>query len=155
VLEGARELRAMLGDRRGRGLILTGLAIVEIVVGVYDRADAHLTEACDVFRRAGDRWALASTLWRAADLAIVRGNIDDAEAALTEAYTVIRATHRERWIANTLLGLAEVATLRDDPSRAAEILQEARERYAVGRDPAGVENVEQRMRELQILRKER
>ncbi len=154
-LERALELRAKLGDRRGRGLIVAGLALVEIAVGVYDRADAHLTEACDVFRRAGDRWALASTLWRAADLAIVRGNIDDAEAALREAYTVIRATHRERWIANTLLGLAEVATLRDDPSRAAEILQEARERYAVGRDAAGVENVEQRMRELQILRKER
>ena len=85
----------------------------------------------------------------------MRGDIDDAEAALTEAYTVIRATHRERWIANTLLGLAEVATLRDDPSRAADMLQEARERYAASRDAAGVENVEQRMRELQILRKER
>ena len=57
---------------RGRGRVLTGLALVEIAVGVFDRAGAHVTEACELFRRAGDRWALASTLWRAADLAFVR-----------------------------------------------------------------------------------
>ena len=34
---------------------------------------SYLAEACDIFRRAGDRWGLASTLWRAADLAFARG----------------------------------------------------------------------------------
>jgi|SRR5579884_321468 len=154
-LERALELRARLGDRRGRGLVLAGLALVEIGTGSFDRADTHLGEACDLFRRAGDRWALTSTLWRTADLALARGNVDDAEAALTEAYAVIHATQRDRWLANTLLGLAEISTLRNEPARAAEILEKAREHYAARRDAAGVENVEQRLHELQILRKER
>src|SRR5262245_37030496 len=152
-LERALELRGNIGDRRGRGLVLAGLALVEIVAGAYDRADAQLSGACDVFRRPGDRWALSSTLWRAADLAIARGNVDDADAALTEAYTVLQTTQRERWLANTLIGLAEVATLRGNPARAAEILDEARERFAARRDAVGVANVDERLRELQIRRK--
>ena len=56
---------------RGRGRVLTGLALVEIAVGVFDRAGAHVTEACELFRRAG-AVGVASTLWRAADLAFVR-----------------------------------------------------------------------------------
>ena len=154
-LERALELRAGLGDRRGRGLVLAGLALTEIVAGLYDRAETHLSEACDVFRRAGDRWALSSTLWRSADLAIVRGNLDDAEAALTEAYAVLQTTQRERWLANTLLGLAEIANLRGDQARAAKFLEEAGERYAARRDAAGIGNVIDQLRELQIGRKER
>ena len=81
-LERALELRAGLSDRRGRGLVLSGLGLVETIAGDYARAERDLAEARDIFRRAGDRWGLASTLWRTADLAIVRGRLDDAEAAL-------------------------------------------------------------------------
>ena len=68
------------------------------------RCRAISAEARDIFRRAGDRWGLASTLWRTADLALARGSLDDAEAALHEAHAVLRETQRERWIANTFVG---------------------------------------------------
>ena len=56
------------------------------------RADRHLGEARDIFRRAGDRWGVASSLWRTADLAFARDDLDDAEAALEEARAVLGAT---------------------------------------------------------------
>ena len=66
-LERALDLRAGLSDRRGRGLILSGLGLVETTMGDFDAAERHLAEARDIFRRAGDRWGLASMLWRTAD----------------------------------------------------------------------------------------
>ena len=130
-LQGALELRTRLRDRRGRGLALSGLGLIETTAGDHDAAERYLAEARDIFRRAGDRWGIASTLWRTADLAIARGELDDAEAALHEAHAVLRETQRERWIANTLTGLAEVAVLRGDVERAAVLLADARDRYAV------------------------
>ena len=94
--------------------MLAGLGLIDTTAGDYRGAERHLAEARDIFRRAGDRWGLASTLWRTADLAFARGSLDDAEAALLEARAVLGATQRERWIANTLAGLAEVALLRGD-----------------------------------------
>ena len=109
-LEAALELRAALSDRRGRGLVLVGARPRSRPRrGDFDEAEDHLAEAHDIFRRAGDRWGLASTLWRVADLALARGRLDDAEAALEEALSVLGATQRQRWIASTLAGLAEVA----------------------------------------------
>ena len=101
-----------------------------------------------MFRRAGDRWGLASSLWRTADLAFARGNVDDAEAALLEARAVVGATGRERWIANTLAGLAEVAVLRGDGARATALLIEARDRYRVRDDALGAADAEERLRSL-------
>ena len=71
--EAALELRRSLDDRRGVGLALSGLGRVETAAGDHDAAERHLAEARDLFRRAGDRWGLASTLWRTADLAFARG----------------------------------------------------------------------------------
>ena len=88
-LEAALELRARLSDRRGLGLILSGLGLIDTIAGDYAGAERHLAEARDMFRRAGDRWGLASTLWRIADLAFARGRLDDAEAALEEANSVL------------------------------------------------------------------
>ena len=101
-----------------------------------------------MFRRAGDRWGLASSLWRTADLAFAQGSLEDAEAALLEAHEVVRETGRERWIANTLAGLAEVALLRGDLQRALELFTEARDHYAARDDAPGVADVEERLRAL-------
>ena len=106
------------------------------------------SEARDIFRRAGDRWGLASTLWRIADLAIERGRLDEAEAALQEARTVLAPTQRERWIASTIAGLAEVSSLRGDAERAAELLADARRRYAAGGDAVGLANIDERLGRL-------
>ena len=59
-----------------------------------------------------------------------------------------RRTQRERWIANTLAGLAEVALLRGDLERAAALLGDARERYALRDDALGVADVEKRLAAL-------
>src|SRR5207302_365542 len=141
-------LRAALNDRRGRGLVLSGLGHVATIAGNYDSAERDLTEARDIFRRAGDRWGFASTLWRTADLAFARGNLDDAEAALEEARSVLRETQRERWLASTLAGLAEVALLRGDTERAAALLTEARDRYAARDDDLGVASIDEQLRGL-------
>jgi len=128
--------------------VLAGLGLIDTTAGEYRSAERHLAEARDVFRRAGDRWGLASTLWRTADLAFARGELDDAEAALLEARTVLGPTQRERWIANTLAGLAEVALLRGDEIRAAALLADARDRYAARDDALGVADAEERLSDL-------
>jgi predicted ATPase len=147
-LQGALELRTRLGDRRGRGLALSGLGLIETTTGEHDAAEQYLAEARDIFRRAGDRWGIASTLWRTADLAIARNELDDAQAALEEAHAVVRETQRERWIANTLTGLAEVAMLRGDVEGAAVLLADARDRYAARDDALGVASVDERLAQL-------
>ena len=147
-LQGALELRTRLRDRRGRGLALSGLGLIETAAGDLDAAEHHIAEARDIFRRSGDRWGIASTLWRTADLAIERDELDDAEAALEEAHAVLRETQRERWIANTLTGLAEVAVLRGDVERAEVLLADARDRYAVRDDAFGVASVDRRLAQL-------
>jgi ATP/maltotriose-dependent transcriptional regulator MalT len=104
-----------------------------------------------MFRRAGDRWGLASALWRTADLAFAQESPDDAEVALQEARSVLEMTQRPRWIANTLVGLAEVAILRGDAERAFALLSEARERYVTREDAASVTEVEERLAALSTV----
>jgi predicted ATPase len=141
----ALDLRTELNDRRGRALVLSGLGHVALVAGDYDDAERDLAEALDIFRRAGDRWGIASTLWRTADLAVARGELADAEAALEEAGAVLKETQRERWLANTAAGLAEIALLRGDTDRAAELLADARGRYAARDDELGVAAVDEQV----------
>jgi ATP/maltotriose-dependent transcriptional regulator MalT len=134
-----------LNDRRGLGLVLSGLGLMDTTAGDQESAERHLAEARDIFRRAVDRWGLASTLWRTADLALERGRLDDAEAALEEARSVLGETQRERWIAQTVAGLAEVAVLRGDVERAAALFGDARDRYVSADDAAGAASVETRL----------
>jgi predicted ATPase len=147
-LERALRLRRGHNDRRGVGLILTGLCLVDTVAGDYDLAELRAAEACELFRRAGDRWGLASALWRAADLAFARGRVDEAEAALDEARLVVAETGRDRWVAHTLAGLAEASVVRGDTEHATALFAEARERYAGGTDFAAVAHVERRLESL-------
>jgi tetratricopeptide (TPR) repeat protein len=146
-LERALLLRRQLNDRRGLGLALAGLGLID-TAGDYESAERHLAEARHIFRRAGDRWGLASTLWRTADLALDQGRLDDAEASLREALAILGETQRDRWIAHTLGGLADVAALRGDVERAAALFADARDRYASTDDTAGVASVETRLSAL-------
>ena len=143
ALEQALELRRGQSDRRGLGLVLAGLGLIDTTAGDYRSAERHLAEARDIFRRAGDRWGLASTLWRTADLAFARGQPRRRRGRAAGGPRGARARHRrERWIANTLAGLAEVALLRGDVERAAALLADARDRYAARDDALGVADVE-------------
>jgi ATP/maltotriose-dependent transcriptional regulator MalT len=141
-----------MNDRRGIGLVLSGLALIDTDAGDYEAAERRLDEARGMFRRAGDRWGLVIALFRTAELEIERGRIEGAEAALEEARTVLGQTHLERWNAHTFAGLAEVAVVRNDQPRAVELLGEARDRYAAKRDSIGVAAVDERLRSLQIPR---
>ena len=76
----ALEMRAPLSDRRGRGLVLVGPRARRDDRGQLRRRRAPPRRGARLFRRAGDRWGLASTLWRTADLALARGELDEAEA---------------------------------------------------------------------------
>jgi hypothetical protein len=92
-------------------MALSGLGLVDTVAGDHDLAEQLLTEACDLFRRAGDRWGLTGALWNTADLAIARLDFAAARASLEEALAVLRETGRELWIAQTEARLAETARL--------------------------------------------
>jgi tetratricopeptide (TPR) repeat protein len=128
--------------------VLSGLGYVDTTAGDYGSAERHLAEARDIFRRGGDRWGLAASRRRTADVAFARGRLDEAQAALEEARAVLGPTQRERWIAHTLVGMAEVALLRGENDKAAELLTDARERYASRDDSIGVADAEERLREL-------
>ncbi len=130
----ALRLRREMRDRRGVGMTLAAVGLLETVSGDYERAEQPLAEARELFRRAGDRWGLVSSLWRSADLAIARGRLDDAELALEQARAVVGATDRQGWIAATVATLAEVAALRGDDARAAMLAGQAREHYLAAGD---------------------
>ena len=147
ALQQALATRRAHGDRRGLGLVLVGIGVVETNAGEYRKAERQLAEARDIFRRAGDRWAFASSLWATADLAFARGNLDGAEVALLKARAVLAATRRERWIANTVAGLAEIALLRGDSAQAMALLAEAHDRYASRDDALGIAEVQWRLRD--------
>jgi ATP/maltotriose-dependent transcriptional regulator MalT len=123
-------------------MALLAVGFVETVSGDYGQAEQPLAEARQLFRRAGDRWGLVSSLWRTADVAIACERLDDAEKALQEARAVVGETERQGWIAVTVATLAEVAQLRGDAPRALTLFEQAREHYLAGGDEAGVAAME-------------
>jgi tetratricopeptide (TPR) repeat protein len=147
-LERALRLRRGMRDRRGVGMALLALGLAETVSGEYSQAEQPLSEAHDLFCRAGDRWGLVSALWRTADLAIARDRLDDADAALQEARAVVGETEREGWIAVTVATLAEVAQLRGDPGRAEALFEQARDHYLAGGSEGGVGAMDARLQSL-------
>jgi len=147
-LERALELRRGMSDRRGVGIVLSGLGLVGTISGDFEKAEQPLAEARDLFRRAGDRWGLVSSLWRTADLALARTRVGDAKAALEEARAVVGETERQCWIAVTVAALGEVAHLEGESDRAQALFEQARERYLAGGDEAGAGRMKARMRGL-------
>jgi tetratricopeptide (TPR) repeat protein len=147
-LDQALRFRRTLRDRRGVGMALLAVGLVETVSGNYLNAEQPLAEARELFRRAGDRWGLVSALWRTADLAIVRKRLDDAEAALQEARDVVGETERQGWIAVTVATLGEIARLRGDIERARVLFEQARDHYLAGGSQAGVAAMQERVQSL-------
>ena len=99
-LDQALDYRRRTNDRRGVGLVLNGLGMIDTDAGAYRDAERLLDEARGLFRRAGDRWGLIIALLRTADLEIARDRPDAAESALTEAEAVVRETDLSRWNAH-------------------------------------------------------
>ncbi len=140
---------ARLGDRRGRGLVLSGLGMVETIAGDYDRAERasrrgprHLPARG---RPLGPReHALAHRR--------PRGRAGRPRRAprppCKRRCAVLGETQRERWIASTLAGLAEVALLRGDVEQAPSSSRDARDRYAARDDALGVATIDERLRSL-------
>ena len=114
---------------RRRDGVVGGSASWRPSAATTSRAEQPLSEARELFRRAGDRWGLVSALWRTADLAIARERLDEADAALQEARAVVGETERQGWIAVTVATLAEVAQLRGDAERARALFEQARDHY--------------------------
>ena len=147
LFERALDLRRELGDRRGEALALVGLG--HAATGADpERADRLLREAADMFRRAGDRWGLVSTLWRTAELELARGRAEAAEERLEEALRVVAETPRVRWQAVTLASLAEVVLLRGDAARGRALLEQALAGFEACGDAQGVAHVRGRLRSL-------
>jgi tetratricopeptide (TPR) repeat protein len=144
----ALQLRRDMRDRRGVGMALASIGLVETISGNYAQAEPPLAEARDLFRRAGDRWGLVSSLWRTADLAIARERLDHAETALEEARAVVGETDRQGWIAVTVATLAEIAQLRADPERATALFELAAEQYSASGDEVGVAAMRARAQSL-------
>jgi len=144
AIDRALEIRRELNDRRGIGMALVGLGLVDLSAGDLDGAGRSLEAASGLFRRAGDRWGLASALWRTADLELVRGRFDEAEAALDDARAVLGETRRVRWLAHTAFNRAEVAVARGDLELARARFAEARELYTASGDRGGLAAVDER-----------
>ena len=136
ALEEPLELRRALNDRRGIGIVLAGLGLMDTLLGDHDGAARELADARDLFRRAGDRWGLASALWRTADLELARGRPDEADLALAEAVTVLGETRRTALA--RACGLPPRASWRSSSAgrdQAEELFDEARRLYAAGSSP--------------------
>ena len=125
-------------DRRGVGMALSGLGLVDIAAGDYDRAAELLAEARELFRRAGDRWGLTARSGARPTSRSCAASSTMPSRALEEALAVLREAERERWIAHTLVAPGRGrSALRDEPDRAQELLLEARDRYAANGDAVG------------------
>ncbi len=147
-LNRALEIRKTLNERRGVGLVLSGLGLVETVAGDFPAAEAYLAEARALFRRAGDPWGLASSLWRTAELWRAEERLDDAWSALEEARQVLEPTNRIRWFGHADAALAEVASLRGDRDLAVSLFESALDHYRQSHETLGVDAVERQLRSL-------
>ena len=147
-LEQALDYRRRTNDRRGIGLALSGLGMIDTDVGDYAEAERRLDEARSLFRRAGDRWGLIIALLRTTDLEIARDRLDAADAALEEAEAVVRETDLSRWNAHLQTASAEVAALRGEGERAARLFADASDRYAANADAVGAASAQERLRSV-------
>jgi predicted ATPase len=142
-LESALQIRRRLSDRRGAGMAMVGLGLV----GIHGREDLDMAEgqlgrARELFRRAGDRWGLVSSLWRTAELEQARDRLAEAQDALDAARAVVDTTERRGWIDATVAMQAEVCALRGDPERGRALFEQARARYVAAGDPTAAAAVE-------------
>ena len=125
-------------------MAMVGLGLVGIQAGELELAERQLGQARELFRRAGDRWGLVSSLWRTAELALARGRLDDAKDALDTARAVVDTTERKGWIDVTIVMQAEVSALRGEDGRAQALFEQAREGYLAAGNTGVAAAVERR-----------
>ena len=135
----------------GAGSCSSGLGLIDTTPATTRAPSAIWPRLASIFRRAGDRWGLASALWRTADLAFARGRrrrcgggaAGGARGARGDAAGALDREHARR--ARRGGGAARRRRA------AAALLADARERYAARDDALGVADVEERL-ERALLR---
>jgi ATP/maltotriose-dependent transcriptional regulator MalT len=105
----------------GTGNALSGMAVLALATGEYDRAERLLEEATAVLSHAGP-WFLTWALYARAILAVRRGNPDEAIGLVRESLMRIRELHDRFAFVYALVPLAAAAVLKGDDAWAARIL---------------------------------
>jgi predicted ATPase len=125
-LEGAlREAAVSLEELRGQDepvfmeLAAFTAGSLEMALGRYDEALAHLREARDLADRIGGDWLAAGPRVQLGILAVLRGRLDEARPLLEEALDLSVATRSTPVVTLCLAGYAQLALADDDPDRAA------------------------------------
>jgi tetratricopeptide (TPR) repeat protein len=131
-LNGAlREASASLGGLRGQDepvwTASAGITLgaVEMILGRYDDALGHLTEARDLAERSGNTWLAAVSRMALGTLALVRGRPEEARPLLDEALGLSLATHSTRGVTLCLAAFARWALAAGDPPWAALVVAAA------------------------------
>jgi len=129
-LDDAVVFRTATCDRRGAGMALVGLGMIDTIEGRTGQAQSYIHDAVALFQEAGDPWGLISSLWRAADLHVALGDAQAGMAVLQEARDALAHVDSHHWNAYTAMQIAEFWVTLDRPDLAAQLLADARRRYA-------------------------
>jgi len=114
-----------LGDRRGEGLCLNGLATVTTNLGDSARARAYAEQASQVAQEVGDRQEGSRSFSILAVLAQREGNMVGAQSYYEQALQLFRQSGNRKWEALTLNNLGSVAWQRSDYAVAQTYLERA------------------------------
>ena len=114
------ELFRQLAMPSGIGIVLSGMAVLELATGNPDRAERLLDEATSVLQRAGP-WFMTWSLYVRAIREVRYGNPDHAIALMRESLTRIRLLQDKFALVYALVPLAAAAVLKGDDAWVARI----------------------------------
>jgi predicted ATPase len=95
------------------------LGAAEMILGRYDDALGHLTEARDLAERSGNTWLAALSRMALGTLALVQSRPEEARPLLDEALGLSLSTHSTRGVTLCLAAFARWALAAGDPQWAA------------------------------------
>jgi tetratricopeptide (TPR) repeat protein len=130
ALERYREALACyerLGDLRGKGDTLRGMASIYVLRGDLDGAMRLYQEALEIDERLGDLQGKAATLHAMANVLVTRGDLDGAMRLYQEALEIFERLGDLLWKGATLREMASILRLRGDLDGAMRLYQEALE----------------------------
>jgi tetratricopeptide (TPR) repeat protein len=127
-------------------LALTRLGYLERRSGIRDAARLHYGEAAAIYRREGDRLALAHTVRHLGDIHQEAGDIGLAEPCLQEALNIYRGDDGSPPLdlANAIRSMAVLKVATGDDRQAEQLWREARDLYSALKVEAGVAECDQR-----------
>jgi DNA-binding SARP family transcriptional activator len=126
-----------IGDKQGRALALSGLALVHTLKGDYDGALERYGQAIAGFREIGDLASEAYALKSMAQISASRLDYTAAESMLDDALSIARDLDVPRLTAQTELALAELHLRRGRAAAAADLLSSALHLTSAARDVVG------------------